>query len=98
MMCVFSRSARAVTLNLFHLAVTSFQGPFRLSSSGRAARWMLKQVQHDKILGNSVSRRDAEIRRGAEGPSLERNFSAVSAISAPLRETDFLTFGRGTAQ
>ena len=30
----------AVTLNLF-------QGPFRLSSSGHAARWMLKQVQHD---------------------------------------------------
>ena len=29
-----------VTLNLF-------QGPFILSNSGRAARWMLKQVQHD---------------------------------------------------
>ena len=32
----------AVTLNLF-------QGPFRLSSSGLAARWMLKQVQHDEV-------------------------------------------------
>ena len=31
-----------VTLNLF-------QGPFILSSSGRAARWMLKQVQHDEV-------------------------------------------------
>jgi hypothetical protein len=31
-----------VTLNLF-------QGPFRLSSSGLAARWMLKQVQHDEV-------------------------------------------------
>ena len=31
-----------VTLNLF-------QGPFRFSSSARAARWMLKQVQHDGI-------------------------------------------------
>jgi hypothetical protein len=30
-----------VTLNLF-------QGPFRLSSSDLAARWMLKQVQHDE--------------------------------------------------
>ena len=39
-----------VTLNLFHLAVTSFQGPFIRSSSGRAARWMLKQVQHDGVL------------------------------------------------
>lgn len=29
-----------VTLNLF-------LGPSRLSSSERAARWMLKQVQHD---------------------------------------------------
>ena len=29
-----------VTLNLF-------QGPFRISSSVVAARWMLKQVQHD---------------------------------------------------
>jgi hypothetical protein len=36
-----------VTLNLFHLAVTSFQGPFCLSPSGFVARWMLKQVQHD---------------------------------------------------
>ncbi len=30
-----------VTLNLF-------QGPSIRSSSGRAARWMLKQVQHDE--------------------------------------------------
>ncbi len=33
----------AVTLNLF-------QGPSIRSSSGRAARWMLKQVQHDNML------------------------------------------------
>ena len=32
-----------VTLNLF-------QGLFILSSSGRAARWMLKQVQHDGVV------------------------------------------------
>jgi hypothetical protein len=32
-----------VTLNLF-------QGPFILSSSGLAARWMLKQVQHDEVV------------------------------------------------
>jgi hypothetical protein len=32
-----------VTLNLF-------QGPFIRSSSGRAARWMLKQVQHDEAV------------------------------------------------
>ncbi len=38
-----------VTLNLFHLAVTSFQGLFSLSSSAIAARWMLKQVQHDEV-------------------------------------------------
>jgi hypothetical protein len=31
-----------VTLNLF-------QGPSIRSSSGRAARWMLKQVQHDVV-------------------------------------------------
>jgi hypothetical protein len=31
-----------VTLNLF-------QGPFCFSSSGGAARWMLKQVQHDVV-------------------------------------------------
>ena len=43
--------ASAVTLNLFHLAVTSFQGPFIRSSSGCAARWMLKQVQHDVVGG-----------------------------------------------
>ena len=43
--------ASTVTLNLFHLAVTSFQGPFIRSSSGRAARWMLKQVQHDEVGG-----------------------------------------------
>ena len=40
--------ARAVTLNLF-------QGPFRLSSSGLAARWMLKQVQHDETKENTVT-------------------------------------------
>ncbi len=32
-----------VTLNLF-------QGPFIRSNSGRAARWMLKQVQHDEVV------------------------------------------------
>jgi hypothetical protein len=37
----------AVTLNLF-------QGPFILSSSGRVARWMLKQVQHDEEIGCRV--------------------------------------------
>ncbi len=37
------QNANTVTLN-------SFQGPFSLSSSGRAARWMLKQVQHDERL------------------------------------------------
>jgi hypothetical protein len=31
-----------VTLNLF-------QGPFSLFGSGGAARWMLKQVQHDEV-------------------------------------------------
>ena len=36
-----------VTLNLF-------QGPFILSSSMRAARWMLKQVQHDGKLLNET--------------------------------------------
>ncbi len=39
-----------VTLNLFHLAVTAFQGPFVRSSSGRVEQWMLKQVQHDGVL------------------------------------------------
>jgi hypothetical protein len=38
-----SQLTTAVTLNLF-------QGPFSLSSSERAARWMLKQVQHDDAL------------------------------------------------
>ena len=33
----------SVTLNLF-------QGPSVRSSSGRAGRWMLKQVQHDEVL------------------------------------------------
>jgi hypothetical protein len=33
----------AVTLN-------SFQGPFIHSRSGFAARWMLKQVQHDEVV------------------------------------------------
>jgi hypothetical protein len=33
----------AVTLNLF-------QGPSTRSNSGRAARWMLKQVQHDEVV------------------------------------------------
>ncbi len=33
----------SVTLNLF-------QGPFIHSSSDRAARWMLKQVQHNEIV------------------------------------------------
>jgi|694.fasta_scaffold29398_4 hypothetical protein len=33
----------SVTLNLF-------QGLSILSSSGRAARWMLKQVQHDGVV------------------------------------------------
>jgi hypothetical protein len=36
-----------VTLNLF-------QGPFGLSSSGRSARWMLKQVQHDEVVREAV--------------------------------------------
>jgi hypothetical protein len=35
--------SKNVTLNLF-------QGPFRLSGSGYAAQWMLKQVQHDSSL------------------------------------------------
>jgi hypothetical protein len=30
-----------------HVTLNLFQGPFRLSNSGYAARWMLKQVQHD---------------------------------------------------
>ncbi len=37
-------STTSVTLNLF-------QGPFILSSSSRAARWMLNQVQHDEMAG-----------------------------------------------
>jgi hypothetical protein len=37
-----------VTLNLF-------QGPFVRSSSGRAARWMLKQVQHDEFVQETVA-------------------------------------------
>jgi hypothetical protein len=36
-------NSNTVTLNLF-------QGPFIRSSSGCAARWMLKQVQHDGIV------------------------------------------------
>jgi len=42
MIDVASQFSFNVTLNLF-------QGLFRLSSFGRAARWMLKQVQHDKV-------------------------------------------------
>ena len=38
-----SNSTSTVTLNLF-------QGPFIRSSSVCAARWMLKQVQHDGVL------------------------------------------------
>ena len=34
----------AVTLNLF-------QGPSNLLRSALVARWMLKQVQHDELLG-----------------------------------------------
>jgi hypothetical protein len=37
-----SNSPAFVTLNLF-------QGLFCLSSPSRAARWMLKQVQHDEV-------------------------------------------------
>ena len=40
---IFRQFSSAVTLNLF-------QGPFIRSSSGRAARWMLKQVQHDGVV------------------------------------------------
>jgi hypothetical protein len=36
-----------VTLNLF-------QGPFIRSNSGCAARWMLKQVQHDDVVREVV--------------------------------------------
>jgi hypothetical protein len=36
--------AGAITAVTLHL----FQGPFIRSSSGCAARWMLKQVQHDE--------------------------------------------------
>jgi hypothetical protein len=36
-----------VTLNLF-------QGLSILSSSGLAARWMLKQVQHDEVLFGDI--------------------------------------------
>jgi hypothetical protein len=43
-----------VTLNLF-------QGPFGLSSSGRAARWMLKQVQHDDKLVSQNERIKKEL-------------------------------------
>jgi hypothetical protein len=39
-----SNKLSTVTLNLF-------QGPFYLSSPERAARWMLKQVQHDEVGG-----------------------------------------------
>ncbi len=31
--------------------LNSFQGPFIRSSSGHAARWMLKQVQYDEVGG-----------------------------------------------
>jgi hypothetical protein len=31
------------------VTLNSFQGPFIRSGSGRAARWMLKQVQHDDV-------------------------------------------------
>ena len=40
---VLASTITALTLNLF-------QGPFIRSSSGRAARWMLKQVQHDEVV------------------------------------------------
>jgi hypothetical protein len=43
-MSVTFKRANTVTLNLF-------QGPFRVVSSRRAARWMLKQVQHDAVGG-----------------------------------------------
>ena len=44
MMRNLSNHNLTVTLDLF-------QGPFIHSSSGRAARWMLKQVQHDNMVG-----------------------------------------------
>ena len=47
-MCNLSTTTPAVTLNLF-------QGPSIRSSSGRAARWMLKQVQHDELMGIVIS-------------------------------------------
>jgi hypothetical protein len=33
----------------FRVTLNSFQGPFIHSSSGRAARWTLKQVQGDDV-------------------------------------------------
>ena len=38
-----SSTTPSVTLNLF-------QGPFIRSRAGCAARWMLKQVQHDEVV------------------------------------------------
>jgi hypothetical protein len=43
MLSLPATTVAAVTLNLF-------QGPFIHSSSGRAAGWMLKQVQHDEVV------------------------------------------------
>ncbi len=48
---IYATSAitQTVTLNFF-------QGPSIRSSSGRAARWMLKQVQHDEVLDGGIAR------------------------------------------
>jgi hypothetical protein len=46
----------SVGLNSFDNTVTLnlFQGPFIRSSSVCAARWMLKQVQHDEVLDGGI--------------------------------------------
>jgi hypothetical protein len=46
----------SVGLNSFDNTVTLnlFQGPFIRSSSGCAALWMLKQVQHDEVLDGGI--------------------------------------------
>jgi hypothetical protein len=55
-------------------------------------------LYHDEVVHNFISRRGAERAEAAEGfcgPNL--TFSAISASSAPLRETNIAPFGVGGA-
>jgi hypothetical protein len=70
-----------------HVTLNSFQGPFIRSSSGRIARWILKQVQDD---GEEMAGRQGQKTTTATRSNLQCSFffSGLRLFTAAAGEPD----------